>query len=80
MRMTRCCCVVQNRASRPDHGGMPQQPDRSSLLPRPDRSMMPATLQPPPVPPAGLAMERPRQPSMVSETTFFHVSSCIITF
>lgn len=47
-----------NRQSRPDLGALSQAPERSSLLPRPDRSMMQAAMQPPPVPPSAVAMER----------------------
>lgn len=52
-------------------------PERNTLLPRPDRSVM----QPPPVPPSGLAMDRPRQPHVVcvmlsyNYYMFFHKSS-----
>jgi len=52
---------------------MSQASERSSLLPRPDRSVMQQNLQPPPVPPSGLAMDRPRQPHLVSE-----MSSCTV--
>jgi len=63
--------------SRGDHHGMSQAQERNTLLPRPDRSVMQGSLQPPPVPPAGLAMDRPRQPH-VSETCFLITPLCLL--
>jgi len=53
------------------------------VLPHPDRSMMQATLQPPPVPPSALAMDRPRPPHSVSHVRclpHFHTCWKVVDF
>ena len=48
--------------------------DRNTLLPRPDRSMMQAAMQPPPVPPSAIAIDRQHQAHAVSDASLVTLS------